>query len=71
MSGSTCKFCGEKDLEWDHDYHSRTGRWRLQRHNGCNKPTLKYGKDRRPACRWNGQKVCDMSASWERHVAKI
>ena len=71
MSGSTCKFCAQKDLEWDHDYHSRTGRWRLQRHNGSNKPTLKYGKDRCPACRWNGQKVCDMSASWERHVAKI
>lgn len=71
MPGKTCKFCKETNLEWDQDHHVRTGKWKLQNHKGCNNKDLKYGKDRCPACRYNCQRVCDMSASWERHVARL
>ena len=71
MSDNKCKFCGEMNLEWDRNHHSVTGKWRLQIHNGCSSRDLRYGKDRCAACRWNCQRVCDMSAGWERHLAKI
>ena len=71
MSGKICKFCNETNLEWDQDHHARTGKWKLQNHKGCSNKDLRYGQDRCAACRYNGQRVCDMSLSKYKHQAKI
>ena len=67
----TCKYCGETGLTWDYEHHKNTGKWRLIKHKGCTSGSLKYCKDRCPACRWNRKKVCDMSSHDYNHVAKI
>lgn len=69
MNDKTCKFCGESELNWDYEHHSRTGKWKLVEHRGCSKTFLKFGNDRCPACRWNGKKVCDLRT--DDHFAKI
>ena len=68
--GRTCKFCGQRGLEWDQAYHSRTGRWRLEKHSGCMKSNLRYGNERCSACKWNGNKVCDWNDE-NGHIARI
>lgn len=41
--GKTCTRCGKKGLNWDKDFHSKTGKWKLDNHKRddgkwCNKP---------------------------------
>lgn len=67
----TCKYCGETGLTWDYEHHKNTGKWRLIKHKGCSDGTKLYGKDRCAACRWNCNKVCDLSISKYKHQAKI
>ena len=69
LSDKTCKFCGETGLSWDHEYHARTGKWRLSRHKGCSTSWVKRGKDRCVACIYNGNKECDPRQ--DGHMAKI
>ena len=43
MGDKSCNRCGKRGLTWDQDFHSKTGKWKLENHktvNGkwCNKP---------------------------------
>lgn len=67
MSGNkVCKKCGKKYLGWDKDFHSKTGKWKLENHKRedgkwCNKPpekTLIRTASKMVLC-----KMCDTAGS--------
>jgi len=42
MNNKTCNRCGKKGLDWDLEFHKKTGKWKLDNHKvkdkWCNKP---------------------------------
>ena len=48
--GKTCNKCGKNGLTWDKEFHTKTGKWKLENHKRedgkwCNKPpevTINY-----------------------------
>lgn len=44
MGDKVCNRCGYKGLDWDQDFHKKTGKWKLGNHKRpdgkwCNKPS--------------------------------
>lgn len=46
MADKQCNRCGKRGLDWDQDFHRKTGKWKLDNHKTisnvwCNKPPEK------------------------------
>ncbi len=55
MGDKTCNRCGYKGLDWDKDFHKKTGKWKLDNHKRadgkwCNKPTAVTMMRRKHEC---------------------